>query len=235
MHIKSPDQIENVAWEGELASSETMKTFSFRSTREQQPKVTIGRPELWRVGEALKNEVDREWTPPLGDADFRLLRLACSLHELKGKSKFVEATLALSLRPASPDGAAYAFSMFPDRLGIENQAEFNVSLGPEATFATGAGFKLGELGAKIDYKKVFPVIESYGAGESHSYWTFKNHEAKPLQGCQLVYAVIVARPGDAGIRGEIQLTASVDDGARIFRFRPPEEVEDNFRFKILPS
>ena len=95
----------------------------------------------------------------------------------------------------------YAYSLFPDRLTAENKGEFSVSLGPELKFADKAEIKLGGIGAKIEFKKVFPVIQGYGAGETAPYWIFKSHLSHPLDGTQFVYAVLVDRAGADGILG----------------------------------
>jgi hypothetical protein len=159
MNITTPTDITSVAWEGELEAPVTTRAAAAAS----RPVVTIGQPEIWTVAEALENEVGKKWVPPLSNANYWLLRLACTLREPRGLQRITEAQQMVYLYPQNhraPGSATYAYSLFPDRLSVEDTAEFSVSLGPELTFASGAGFKLGELGAKIDYRKVFPVIQS---------------------------------------------------------------------------
>lgn len=231
MHIITPAQIESVAWEGELTSPPTTRTV--RSAA--RPVVTIGRPEIWPVAEALENEVGRKWSPPLGDAGYWLVRLACTLRNPPGLPRITEATQTLYLRPktasAAPD-SAYAFSLFPDRLGAEDKAEFNASLGPELKFASGAGFSVGQLGAKIEYRKVFPVIQSYGAGEATPYWIFQPHRTRPLDGSQFVYAVLVAQAGAGGIRASVELVVSVDFPFGLAKFGLSDEAKAHTHFVI---
>jgi hypothetical protein len=231
MQIITPTQIESVAWEGELVPPATTKAVG----PADRPVVTIGRPEIWPVAEALENEVGRPWSPPQGDAGYWLVRLACTLRHPPGLPRLTEATQTLDLRPKNFQAAkdsAYAFSLFPDRLGAEDKAEFNASLGPELKFASGAGFSLGQLGAKIEYRKVFPVIQSYGAGESTPYWRFQPHRTHPLDGSQFVYAVVVAQAGAGGIRAFVELVVTVDFPFGLAKFGLSDEARANTHFVI---
>ena len=236
MHIFTPVDIESVAWEGELVFPDTLRS----ADRPQPPVVTLGQHELWPAAEALEPEVGRKWTPPLGGADYWLLRLACTLRDSDGSPKVsrrpvVEATQSLYLRPRNAgagEGAAYAYSLFPDRLTVEDKAEFSVSLGPELTFISGLGIKPGEIGATITYRKAFPVIQGYGAGEPSPSWVFKAHAAHPLAGSQFVYAVVAARTGAGGARASVELTATVDTRWGPVRLGLPETARANLSFTI---
>jgi hypothetical protein len=224
MHILTPTEITAVAWEGELVPPPVLKGGPAR-----RPVATLGQPEIWPAADALENEVGHKWTPPLGGADYWLLRLACTLRDL------TEATQALYLRPRNPAAAAdaaYAYSLFPDRLSVESPREFNVGLGPELKFGAAFDLKLGQLGAKISCRKVYPVIQGYGAGEPTVYWVFKSHAAHPLGGSQFVYAVVAARAGADGIRAAIELTATLQTELGRFRFGLPEEAHAHVSFVV---
>ena len=231
MHIITPTEIEAVAWEGELVAP----AISYRGLTPRSLVATVGRPEIFPVDKALENEVGRKWTPPLGGADFWLVRLACTLREPGGHENIVEATETLYLRPKNPAAGAdavYAFSLFPDRLGIESKAEFSVGLGPELKFGAAVDLKAGELGAKIEYRKVFPVIQGYGAGESAPAWVFKPHAAFPLAGSQFVYAVVAAKTGANGVRASVALVATVNTQLGPVRLGLPEDASAHVSFTI---
>ena len=231
MHIITPARIEAVAWEGELIPPPTAKAVR----PADRPVVTIGRPEIWPVADALENEVGRKWSPPLGGAGYWLVRLACTLRNPPGLPRMTEAIQTLYLRPKNSQAgneSTYAFSLFPDRLGVEDNVEFSASLGPELKFASGAGLSVGELGAKIAYRKVFPVIQSYAAGEPTPYWIFQPHRSHPLDGSQFVYAVVVAQAGAGGIRANVELVVSVDFPFGLAKFGLSDEARANTRFVI---
>ena len=80
MHFVTPTEITNVAWEGELVAPLVMSPKGSQSV-----VATLGHPEIWPAARALEAEVGRKWTPPLGGADFWLLRLACTLREPEGR------------------------------------------------------------------------------------------------------------------------------------------------------
>ena len=69
MFLKTPLEIETVAWEGALELPEV--AMSEKSASEP-PIVTMGRPEFWPAAEALENEVGKKWTAPIGGATFWL-------------------------------------------------------------------------------------------------------------------------------------------------------------------
>ena len=232
MQITTPTEITSVAWEGELVAP----AVSYSLSTQERPVVTIGQPEIWAAAGALENEVGQKWTPPLGDAGYWLLRLACTLRDPPGSQNITEANQMLYLRPRNSqadENAAYAYSLFPDRLSVEDKGEISASLGPELKFADGSGFSVGQLGTKIDYRQVFPVIQSYGAGESAPYWTFKPHAAHPLEGSQFVYAVAVARAGAGGIRASLELVVTVETKlGGIIKYGTPQEARAHINFTI---
>ena len=230
MKIVTPTEIESVAWEGNLVAP----AVSFAAKSATRLTATIGRPEIWPAADALENEVGQKWTPPLGDADYWLVRLACTLRDPSGLQSITEAQQRLYLRPqnsSAGETGAYAYNLYPDRLGVEDKSEFSIGLGPELKFA-GSEFKVGELGAKIEYRKVFPVIQGYGAGESAPYWIFRPHAAHPLEGSQFVYAVVAATAGAGGIRAYVKLVVTVETQFGPLRFGTPEEARAHTKFTI---
>lgn len=231
MHFVTPSAIEHVAWQGELVAPAV--TLSGKGPR--SIVVTIGQPEVWPAAEALETVVGQKWTPPLGDADFWLLRLACTLREPPGRPTLTEAQQRLHLRPRNRRAdrrTAYAFSLFPDRLSVEDKGEVSAQLGPELKFASGAGVSVGEIGATLQLRQVFPVIQSYGAGEPEAGWLFRAHEAYPLDGSQFAYAVLAARAGAGGIRASVELVATVQTQIGPLRLGLPEEAHAHLSFDV---
>ncbi len=231
MRFTTPNEIESLAWEGELESSAV--SFGFRSVR---PVVSLGRPEVWPAEQALESETGKKWTPPLGEARYWLVRLACTLHQPPTGQGFTAATQTLFLSPqphSAGEGSAYAKDLFPQRLGVEDKSSFTFSLGPELGFASGASIKAGEVGATFDYTKVFPVIQAYGAGESAPYWVFQPHAAYPLLGSQFVYAVLAARAPATGLRAHVEVSVKVQSAFGPIKYGTPEEARQQTEI-VLP-
>lgn len=83
--------------------------------------------------------------------------------------------------------------------------------------------KLGELGAEIEYRRVFPIIQGFGLGEQTPASQFQHHAASPLLGSQCVYLVLAA-PSDAGaVELALSLVATVETRFGPFRAGTPEE------------
>ncbi len=232
MRITTPTEIQAVAWEGELFAP----TVSYNSPgKSARPVVTIGQPEVWDVEKALENETGKKWAAPLGQAKYWLVRLACTLREPPAGVEITEATQTLYLQPephSAGQTSAYAHNLFPQRLGAESKTDFTLSLGPELGFADGSSVKVGELGATIEYRKVFPVIQAYGLGESSPSWVFKPHASHPLVGSQCVYAVLVARAPAAGLRAHIEVTVTTQTALGPVKYGTPGEAREHTSFNL---
>jgi hypothetical protein len=222
MMIVTPNEIEQVAWEGTL--EQLGETFRGAGAR---PRVTLGEPVVW-TAEALESQTGKKWTVPLGDQRYTLVRLAYTLHELEKGSHYTEAILTAYLRPFSGTGRAIAHDLYPQRVTAENAGKTSVTLKPDFKFASVIEFSPGEAGVEIDHHNVFPVIQAYGLGESNPYWKFENHSANPLIGCQSVYLVLAAPSDAGGVRLSTELTATVESRlGGLLRVRTPEEVRQN--------
>lgn len=228
MRIVTPTEITSVAWEGELVGPPMM------GVSERAPVVTLGQHEIWTAAQAMETEVGKKWTPPLGGADFWLVRLACTIREPGGGGAITEATQTLYLRPknsAADEKDTYAHSLFPERLGVDENTEINIGLLPDLKFA-GVEIKVGKLDAKITYRKVFPVIQSYDVGTPTPCWVFRPHLAHPLQGSQFVYAVVAAKTGAGGVRASVELAVTAETRFGPVRFGLPEEAKAHTSFTI---
>ena len=230
MLIITPQEMQEVAWEGKLVVSQV-----FRGETGAPPVVTIGKPEVWPVEQALESETGKKWAPPLGEARYWLVRLACTLREPPGRSRIREATQTLILAPRPAEAGVenvYAKDLFPLRVGVEDKGSFTASLGPELGFVSGASIQAGEVGATIEFRKVFPVIQAYGAGESTPYWEFKPHAAYPLNGSQFVYAVLAARKPAEGLRAHVELTVTTQATFGPVKFGMPETARQAVDFSL---
>jgi hypothetical protein len=230
MLFTTPADIQSVAWEGELEASD----ISYVAKSPLKIRATIGQLEIWPAADALENEVGKKWVPPLGDAGYWLVRLPCTLQAPAGMG-ITEAQQTLALSPRNPreqPGAVYAYSLFPDRVEAEQKGELSATLNPELKFGDAVALKAGELGAKIELRKVFPVIQSYGAGEASPFWIFRPHLSRPLDGTQFVYAVLVDRAGADGILANVELTVTVRNEFGIIKYGTPYEARRHTQFII---
>ncbi len=226
MPLSPPDTLSDIVWEGELEAPTMMK-----GAGRSRLTASLGRPEVWRVEDALESHTGQPWVPPLGDTRFWLVRLACTLHPPGGSEVILEARQELALSAADgSEGSVYAFSLFPEQVTAEEKHAFKASLGPKLKFAK-AELSGGSLGVDIEYTKVFPVITAFGAGEAYPYWLFQPHSAAPLIGSQCVYAVVAVKGNCTG-QGEINLTVTVDNKLGPLRLGLPRSAMQATRFEL---
>jgi hypothetical protein len=252
-HFACPDEIQDVAWEGNLvAAPNFMMGGSGPDAGAEPPGVRLGRPERWPLAGAPERSPGGPWVPPPGVPDSKefnywLLRLACDLRP-PGKAKILkEANFTLSLRPADEETAApaggkgaepsvYAYDLHPDRRDTEDHKVLNFRLGFWTTMLPdGSVWRGGNVEAGWDYRRVFPVIESHGVGTSTPYWIFRHHATVHLVGSQLVYAVVAASHKVKAFWAALDLTATVQDtgwAGWIRYILPSRESRDSLGFLI---
>ena len=221
MRIITPTEIEHVAWEGYLEPL----TEAYKGDT-PSPRVTLGEPAWWPAEKAMEGETGKKWTPPAGDRRYTLLRLACTLHPPGApRARYTEARLSAYLRPRHSGlaGTVVAHDLYPQRLTADDKGKFTIGLGPDLKFTPAFEASLFEVGAEIEIHKAFPVIQGFGLGESRPYWQFAHHEARPLLGCQSVYAVLDAPQHAGGVRLSVELVATLQTRYGPIRVGLPEE------------
>ena len=233
MHIVTPETIEQVAWEGYLTPLWTPDQQSWAlgpmpKHAASLPRVTLGEPVWWPAATAMETETGEKWTPPAGDSQYLLLRLACTLHPpAEGRLRYTEAILATYLRPVTGTGQVVAHDLYPRRLTADNEGSFVVGLGPDLRFANLVRVSLLDVGAEIEYRRAFPVIQGYGLGESRVYWRFAHHASHPLLGSQSVYIVLDAPADAGGVRLSVELVATLETRVGPIRLGLPREARDH--------
>lgn len=223
MRIITPTEIEQVAWEGYL--EQPAQVYKGVRGAAALARVTVGEPVWWPPEQALESQTGKKWTPPAGDRQYTLLRLACNLHPpTERRARYSEATLSAYLRPRQGIELVTAHDLYPQRLTAEDKGKFTVGLGPDLKFGA-VEASLLEVGAEIEYHKVFPVIQGYGLGESRPYWKFAHHAANPLLGCQSVYLVLAAPKDAGGVRLSVELVATLETRWGPITVGLPEEAQ----------
>ena len=221
MRIVTPTEIEDVAWEGYLQPQGDV----YRSGT-TLPRVTLGEPEWCPAEQALESETGIAWTPLSADRRYALVRLACTLHRPReDRSRYTDARLQAYLRvmQSSGPGTVVAYDLYPQRRSAEQKGAFTFSLGPDLKFAEVVDLSLVQVGAEIEYRQVYPVIQAFGLGESNPYWQFTHHATHPLLGSQWVYALLSAPAGAGGVRLSLEIVATLETRYGPLRVGLPEE------------
>ena len=205
------------------------------AVRGANPIVTLGQTEVWEVEKALENETGQKWTPPLGEAKFWLVRLACTLRNPSGSAEITAATQSLYLRPvpaSAGEGRVYAYRLFPQRVSVDEKSSTSLKLDPELGFADGSKVKVGEAGLTIEHSNVFPVIQAYDEGTAAPSWQFAPHASHPLTGSQFVYAILVARAPATGLRAHVELTVTTQSAFGPVKYGTPQAARQHTEFSL---
>lgn len=224
MRIVTPTEIEEIAWDGYLEPpGDRMRSL------EPLPRVTLGEPAWWPAEVALEAETGQTWTPPRPGRHYTLLRLALTLHPPEERrTVYTEATLRAYLRAARGHGApVVAHDLFPRRTTAERKGTISLGLGPDLKFGGLAEVSVGEVGAEIEFHRVYPVVQAFGLGEPGPYWRFAHHGSNPLLGCQSVYAVLDAPKDAGGVRLSVELVATLETRTGPLRVKVPDEAHAN--------
>jgi len=219
MRIITPTEIEHVVWEGVLEPVGEVKRGA------ESARVTIGEPAAWSVEEAMEAETGKTWTAPAGDQRYKLVRLVFTLHPPEdSRTRYTEATLSAYLRPRNGSGTVFAHDLYPQRItAAGNKSKFSVGLGADLKFTEAIQAGLPKAGFEIEFQQVFPVVQSYGLGESSPYWRFSHHSANPLIGCLSVYIVLAVSGKTNNVEIGIELVATQETKFGFIRLGLPEE------------
>jgi len=179
------------------------------------PVVTVGQPQWWNLAHLARERgevLSAELSLLLHDADFYLLRLACSFRPERG-SQIEWARFNVYLRPKTGQENPIAFDLYPREIYDETKTDLKVSIAPSLKFAAFEGItvegKLGEVVTTIEFRKLEPVIIGYGLLQSNPGWDFERHKDQPLRGGKFGY-LIVKKPRSAeAVRLTLDITADV--------------------------
>jgi hypothetical protein len=197
------------AWEGELVPLSGVMAARGKA----MPRVSIGKPDWW-AGESL----GESFKAPEGGYKYGLARFAFSLRP-EGMQKVRKAELVLDFQPGEDSKRSVAFDLVP-RAEIEEQTgSFTLGIGPDFKFFS-VDVTLAKAETTINLRRAFPVIITYGIGESTARWVFVSRPAHPLVGSQIVYAMVQMPPGVEAAKVRLFLNAEI---GRFKGFLPKDE------------
>ena len=131
MWLRTPETIENVLWEAPLEPAneavvdQVAREWADRGMRGRQEEireeiregldiVTIGQPETWELLEVyLPETMPSLLQAKLREADFYLVRLACSFRPVQGKKQVDWARFSVQLKPDAVGRQPIAFDLHP--------------------------------------------------------------------------------------------------------------------------
>lgn len=187
------------AWNGEL-----MPPSGVLATRgKSMPKVSIGKPDWWSSQKILGDA----WKAPEGGYSYGLARFAFSLRP-EGRKMVRRTELVVDFQPEDGGAKPIAFDLMPMAETEERTGTFALGIGPDFKFSS-LDVTLAKAETTINLRRVFPVITADGIGESTARWVFVTRPAHPLEGSQIVYAIVQLPPGVEAARVSLYLNAEI--------------------------
>ncbi len=225
MWLRVPETGAETLWEGPLepdpdaADGQERGWFGKDATPESRrdltrelPVASIGRPEVWSLPEVYPPaKMPSALRVKLEEADFYLVRLACSFRPRQNETEIEWARFSVSLLPQGDTPQPIAFDLHPILLTQETRRNVKVSLSPTVKFMeVEASVGTAEFG--LEYPELQPVISAAGIGEAQPSWDYQAARGMPLVGSKWMHALVkVATASNAG-HAELRLVADVTRG-----------------------
>ncbi|MEU7904961.1 hypothetical protein [Actinoplanes sp. NPDC049118] len=225
--------IETPLWEGELEPDDTVPPAASQRGPESTgsgapmrnlPVVSIGRPEVWNVVDFFDaGALPAPMRSKLSEADFYLVRLACSFRPEHDNTEIEWARFSVSLQRDEAGLIPSAFDLHPLFVTSEVKRNVTISLAPTLKFLeVEAG--IGSVGFGIEYQEIQPIISASGAGESEPAWDFQAAKGTHVHGSKWMHLLVRASPAMTTCHARLELSADVvRSGLRIAAFSRPRQ------------
>jgi len=222
MWLQIPETMENILWEGTLepAAEEAVERMSrewadhgikrnAHDAIRDLPVISVGQPETW----TLMDLYPPDKMPPalrvkLDEADFYLVRFACSFRPVRKKSQVEWARFCVRLLPDNAARQPIAYDLHPLRVTQEVKRNVKVTLSPALKFYEVEG-KTGEIGFGFEYPELQPLISAAGAGEPEPSWDYEEAKGVMVQGSKWMHLLVKATRGMEIVRATLDLAADV--------------------------
>jgi hypothetical protein len=147
----------------------------------------------------------------LDEADFYLVRLACSFRPRQNQTEIEWARLLVSLLPDVGATQPIAFDLHPMLLTQETRRNVKVSLSPTIKFQeVEASVGAAEFG--FEYPELQPVISAAGIGEAQPSWDYQAARGMPVVGSKWMHVLVKAPTASTAGHAELRLVADVTRG-----------------------
>lgn len=233
MLLQVPDKIESPLWEGELEPDDTVPAADSQRGNESSvsagpmrnlPVVSIGRPEVWNIVDFFEvGALPAPMRSKLSEADFYLVRLACSFRPEHDNTEIEWARFSVSLQRDEAGLIPTAFDLHPLFVTSEVKRNVTISLAPTLKFLeVEAG--VGSVGFGIEYQEIQPIISASGAGEPEPAWDFSAAKGSRVYGSKWMHLLVRAGSAMTACDARLELSADVvRSGRRIAAFSRPRQ------------
>ncbi|MEA1867369.1 MAG: hypothetical protein U9N19_04615 [Thermodesulfobacteriota bacterium] len=174
-----------------LVSLEIFSELKLRgdvTSRITESKVTLGRGHTSFIPTSTPISSQQIITPDRSIWDLYLIHIPFTIHEPPEDSYYHKVKFKIDL--ANPDISA--FDLLPKNVTSKVEVTKTYILSPQLTFKEVEG-RVGELGYKVRFDSLRPIISAFGIGEHKFYWVYTSQDnQKLLPGTRHVLVVLQA-------------------------------------------
>lgn len=247
MWLQVPDDVREVLWEGPLQPEAPSIDRLRRSWPGRKPQgdledlarnlpvVSIGQPETWPL--ASLYELDR--MPPLlrtkaNEADFYLIRLACSFRPVRREARIEWARFVIALHSDREGRQPLAEDLYPNEINHEVQHRTKVTLSPSLKFQL-VEASLGSAEFGFEYPELQPVITAAGHSSAEASWDYSEVPGAAMHGGKWMHLLVKAPKGMPSAEANIYLVADVAAArgvVRAFVKNKPTDTRDQLPVRL---
>jgi hypothetical protein len=199
------------------------------------PVLSIGQPVVWLLAQVYPLEK----MPPvlrakLQEADFYLVRLACSFRPKRDETQVEWARFLVHLLPDNIGHQPIAFDLHPLQVTQEVKRNVKVSLSPTLKFQE-IEVSVGGVEFGFEYPELQPIISAAGAGEAEPSWDYEAAKGVRVQGSKWMHLLVKAPKGMPSGQAILDLAADVlVRGSRlpVLVFRNRKEAEAHLTVRL---
>ena len=226
MWLRTPETIEKVLLEAPLEPAneavvgQVVRELADRGMRGRQEKireeiqegldiVTIGQPETWELLEVYSLEtISSLLQAKLREADFYLVRLACSFRPVHGDKQVDWARFSVQLKPDAVGRQPIAFDLHPLMVTQEVKRNVKVTLSPSLKFQE-IEADMGGIEFGFEYTELQPIISAAGVGESQPSWDYEEAKGVRVQGGKWMHLLLKVPKKIKSVEATLDLIADV--------------------------
>jgi hypothetical protein len=181
------------------------------------PVVSIGQPQSWPLADLFEAaQIPATVRASLADADFYLVRLACSFRPARGEGRIEWARFLVEMHPDAAGRQPVTESQHPMEVTQPVQHQLKFILSPSFSFQP-VQASVGEASVGVEYQELRPRISASGFGTAQASWDYFEVPGIEVVGGKWMHLVARAPKGTSGVSADLSVTADVRVGGRVVR------------------
>lgn len=201
------------AQRGDLAASQPPDQDVARNL----PVVSIGQPQSWPLADLFDAiQMPAAIRASLADADFYLVRLACSFRPTHGEGRIEWARFLVEMHPDAAGRQPVSESQHPWEVTQPVQHQLKFTLSPTFTFQP-VQVSVGDASVGVEYQELRPRISAAGIGTPQASWDYFEVPGIEVVGGKWMHLVARAPKGTSGVSADLSVTADIRVGGRVVR------------------